>query len=307
MTKEFYSNGKLLLTGEYVVLDGALSLAVPTIYGQNLTVTDTTNNAIAWKSLDVNNNTWFNANFSCNDLQILNTEKKDEVWLNTAKTLQSILKEAQLLNSGFLKNTKGLAVATKLNFPRDWGLGSSSTLINNIASWANVDAFQLLENTMGGSGYDIACAQNNTPIFYQKINNISTVKVTEFNPLFIDDLYFIHLNKKQNSRDAIAAYKKCTFNKEELTGEITKITKQLASTTTLTTFKLLIAKHEELLSKALKTTTVKELLFADYKGAIKSLGAWGGDFILATGNKDTPSYFKQKGYNTIFKYKDLIK
>lgn len=307
MTKEFYSNGKLLLTGEYVVLDGALSLAVPTIYGQNLTVTDTTNSIITWKSLDVDNNTWFNANFSCNDLQILNTEEKDEVWMNTAKTLQSILKEAHLLNSDFLKNTKGLAVKTKLDFPRDWGLGSSSTLINNIATWASVDAFQLLENTMGGSGYDIACAQNHTPIFYQKTNNIPTVRVTEFNPLFADDLYLIHLNKKQNSRDAIAAYKECSFNKEELVKNITEITKKIASATLLSSFEALISKHEELLSSALKTTTIKELLFTDYKGAIKSLGAWGGDFILATGNEETPTYFKQKGYNTIFKYTDLIK
>ena len=38
MEKTYYSNGKLLLTGEYVVLDGAEALAVPTRFGQNLTV-----------------------------------------------------------------------------------------------------------------------------------------------------------------------------------------------------------------------------------------------------------------------------
>ncbi len=37
-------------------------------------------------------------------------------------------------------------------------------------------------------------------------------------------------------------------------------------------------------------------IFLDYFGQTKSLGAWGGDFILATGNKDTPKYFKNKGY-----------
>ena len=31
----FYSNGKLLITGEYVILDGALSLAVPSLLGQS--------------------------------------------------------------------------------------------------------------------------------------------------------------------------------------------------------------------------------------------------------------------------------
>lgn len=308
MTKEFYSNGKLLLTGEYVVLDGALSLAVPTIYGQNLVVTNTEENHISWKSLDVSNMIWFSANFSSSDLTILNTDKKDEIWSNTAKTLQSILKEAQILNPNFLKDSKGLAVKTKLDFPRDWGLGSSSTLINNIASWAGVNAFDLLENTMGGSGYDIACAQNNTPIFYQKIINKPTTTSLNFNPSFIEHIYFIHLNKKQNSRDAISKYKECTFNKEELIKNINQITKEISSTTSLAIFNTLITKHEVLLSKALKTPTVKELLFANYDGAIKSLGAWGGgDFILATGDEDTLTYFKQKGYNTIFKYTDLIK
>ncbi|SFW63399.1 GYDIA family GHMP kinase [Cellulophaga fucicola] len=307
MTKEFYSNGKLLLTGEYVVLDGALSLAVPTIYGQNLVVTNTEENHISWKSFDVNNMIWFSANFSSSDLTILNTDKKDEIWNNTAKTLQSILKEAQILNPNFLKDCKGLAVKTKLDFPRDWGLGSSSTLINNIASWASVNAFDLLENTMGGSGYDIACAQNNTPIFYQKTTNKPTTTSLNFNPSFIEHIYFIHLNKKQNSRDAISKYKESTFNKEELIKNINQITKEISSTTSLAIFNTLITKHEVLLSKALKTPTVKELLFANYNGAIKSLGAWGGDFILATGDEDTLTYFKQKGYNTIFKYTDLIK
>ncbi|TVZ08806.1 mevalonate kinase [Cellulophaga sp. RHA_52] len=307
MTKEFYSNGKLLLTGEYVVLDGALSLAVPTIYGQNLRVTQTNSNSITWSSIDVANNTWFNATFNSDTFTVLNDKLNDEAWINTAKTLQQILKEAQLLNPNFLKNTKGLAVETKLDFNRDWGLGSSSTLINNIAKWANVDAFKLLENTMGGSGYDIACAQNNTPIFYQKINKIPTTTTINFNPLFVDNLYFIHLNKKQNSREAIAAYKKCSFNKDELVKNITEISKNIANTSSLSSFEALITKHEELLSTALKTKTVKDLLFKDFTGAIKSLGAWGGDFILATGNKTTPNYFKQKGYNTIFRYTDLIK
>jgi hypothetical protein len=48
------------------------------------------------------------------------------------------------------------------------------------------------------------------------------------------------------------------------------------------------------------------LLFNDYKGAIKSLGAWGGDFILVTGNEDSISYFKKKGYNTIIPYSKMV-
>jgi len=51
---------------------------------------------------------------------------------------------------------------------------------------------------------------------------------------------------------------------------------------------------------------VKERLFPDYFGTLKSLGAWGGDFILATGTKETPRYFKNKGFETILTYSEMI-
>ena len=57
--KRLYSHGKLLLTGEYVVLDGAQSLAIPTSYGQSLTVKPIDESKLIWKSLDENNNLWF--------------------------------------------------------------------------------------------------------------------------------------------------------------------------------------------------------------------------------------------------------
>jgi hypothetical protein len=56
----------------------------------------------------------------------------------------------------------------------------------------------------------------------------------------------------------------------------------------------------------LQLTPVKERLFDDYFGAVKSLGAWGGDFVLATGDKTTPAYFKKKGYSTVLTYKEMI-
>ena len=53
--------------------------------------------------------------------------------------------------------------------------------------------------------------------------------------------------------------------------------------------------------------SIKNILFKDYQsGAIKSLGAWGGDFILVTGNKQNMKYFAEKGYNEIIPYKDLV-
>ena len=51
---------------------------------------------------------------------------------------------------------------------------------------------------------------------------------------------------------------------------------------------------------------VKQKYFIDYTGAIKSLGAWGGDFIMAVGSKTTPTYFKNKGYATIISYQEMV-
>ncbi len=50
--QNFYSRGKLLLTGEYVVLDGALALALPTKFGQSLKVQPIDSQNIFWKSID---------------------------------------------------------------------------------------------------------------------------------------------------------------------------------------------------------------------------------------------------------------
>ncbi|HUH45900.1 MAG TPA: hypothetical protein VLZ54_02000, partial [Arenibacter sp.] len=58
-TPSFYSNGKLLITGEYLVLDGALSLAIPTLYGQSLTIRPTSEKQLSWKSVDEKGKPWF--------------------------------------------------------------------------------------------------------------------------------------------------------------------------------------------------------------------------------------------------------
>ena len=154
MKKEFYSNGKLLISGEYAVLDGALGFAIPSSYGQSLHVTPTTSGFLEWTSLDENDKIWFSAKFDLKDLRVVSTS--DET---IAKTLTSLLLEANAQNPLLPTDSDGFQIETHLTFPRSWGLGSSSTLINNIAQWGRVDAFQLLQNAFGGSGYDIACAQ----------------------------------------------------------------------------------------------------------------------------------------------------
>ena len=307
---KFYSNGKLLLTGEYAVLDGALSLALPTKYGQSLTITKTDNSVLSWKSLDEKGNIWFVGEFD-----IKHTPEKQSLFASSridsnqeeiANTLLKILLEAKKLNPEFLKGGCGFEVVTKLTFPRDWGLGSSSTLINNIAQWAKVDAFKLLWNAFSGSGYDIACAQNNSPISYKVKNMNPEVTQVNFNPSFKDQLYFVYLNKKQNSREGINHYKLIKKSKSKFLNEISEITKQVISCNSLKEFERYINLHEELVSKIIDVPKVKDILFPNYFGSIKSLGAWGGDFILVSGNEKTPIYFKEKGFETVLNYSDIM-
>ena len=206
-----------------------------------------------------------------------------------------------------LNTENGFIVKTNLTFPRNWGLGSSSTLINSIASWAKVDAFQLLWNSFKGSGYDIACAQNDTPIFYQINNKKPVIKQVEFNPTFKDSLFFVHLNQKQDSKEGIAKFRESGTNFDKEIKRISEMSDEFLASTSIENFNKLIVEHEEIISNIIQLKPVKEKLFPDYSlGEIKSLGAWGGDFVLATGNAQTPTYFKNKGFKTILKYSEII-
>jgi len=49
----YYMHGKFLITGEYLVLKGALALAQPLRFGQHMDVKKTTEPILHWKSLDV--------------------------------------------------------------------------------------------------------------------------------------------------------------------------------------------------------------------------------------------------------------
>ena len=302
MEQTFYSNGKLLITGEYLVLDGAKGLALPTKYGQYLKVTSGELGKIQWASFDSDNRIWFEETFSFNEIINFNVTDK----LSERETLIKILHEAHLLNTGLLNSSIGFTVSTVLTFPKLWGLGTSSTLINNIAQWFQIDAFELLKNSFGGSGYDIACAQNNSPILYQLINGLPMVEKVNFNPNFTDCIYFVYLNKKQSSKTAIDNYYKNQKNLEANLPIINEITLAVLNSNSMAEFSTLLNKHEGIMSSILELPVVKEGLFADFDGSIKSLGAWGGDFVMVVSKNNPTSYFENKGFKTIVPYKDMI-
>ena len=303
-SKTYHCHGKLLITGEYVVLDGAKALAIPTKYGQRLSVRENDSDTLVWNSYDELGNIWFEDEIAINEI---GSPQSIKPRTDVSERLVNILKAAQELNPEFLSDHQGYNITTHQDFNRKWGLGTSSTLINNIADWAEVDAYALLEQTFGGSGYDIACAQHNSPITYQLDENHNPVVTTvAFNPNFKDHLYFVYLNQKQNSRDGIKAYKSLNRVDVSIIKKVNQITESMIACESLSTFNSLIDAHERLISELINQEPIKANLFHDFKGAIKSLGAWGGDFVLVTSETDPTDYFKTKGYDTVIPFEAMV-
>lgn len=303
MKHSFYSNGKLLITGEYVVLDGAKALALPTRFGQRLDIYPGTDRMIHWKSYDYDNSIWFESSIP---LEAVFQKKQEEGQNHIENTLIEILHEAHVMNPEFLSKTEGFLIETQLSFPKNWGLGTSSTLINNIAQWAQIDAFTLLQRSFGGSGYDVACAQHNAPIVYQLQNELPIVESVSFDPAFSDKIYFIYLNQKRNSKAAIAAYLDKQGAIEKTIPKINTITQRVITATEPKAFAVALREHEIELSAVLEEMTIQEALFADFNGVIKSLGAWGGDFVMAISKENPTAYFAGKGYTVVLPYHEMI-
>ncbi|PQB03557.1 GYDIA family GHMP kinase [Aureitalea marina] len=294
----YYSSGKLLISGEYAVLDGALALALPTIFGQSLEVTKHKDKGFSWISKDNDGQTWF-SNFSA-DYSF--KTGSDPISDRLDQLFQHIRKKRPELFSG----AQGYSFTSQIQFPRDWGLGSSSSLIANLAQWAEIDAQELSEMTFGGSGYDVAVALQNEPILYRRTQELPEVQPINLDWSFTDRLFFVHLNRKQDSREAIIQYRAMT-QKDGFIQEISQLTKSMVACPDIETFQPLMAQHEMLISQAIGMKPVQKRMFPDYPGQIKSLGGWGGDFVLAAGDLTTPAYFQSKGYNTVIGFNDLIK
>lgn len=295
----FVAHGKLLLTAEYAVLGGAKALAVPTRLGQSLEVIET-GSSIQWKSLDHKGNVWYENEFNTITFA---PNRLDEA----GNRLQQLFVEIHALNPSCWNLSSGISFTTTLDFDRSWGLGSSSTLISLLAQWASVNPYRLQQQVFGGSGYDIACATAQRALVYERTNPLEP-KVTSvrFSPEFRSHLFFVYLNQKQDSQRAVAA-----FDKEKLTPstiqEIDALTAAFLQETSLEHFQKLVKQHEKIIGGLIGETPVQKRLFSDFNGTVKSLGAWGGDFVLACGNDaNTPTYFANKGYATCMGYDALI-
>jgi mevalonate kinase len=295
------ARGKLLLTSEYFILSGANAIVLPTRFGQTLTVNvDDTTPSLYWKSLNHNNQLWLSASFD----QPLSSYTHDA----DIEVLRNILVACYELNPSTKKS--GLFFETRLDFDRQWGLGSSSTLIALLADFFKVNPYELLQKTFGGSGYDIAAAFREAPFIYNNTNMLHPeIKPFQFKGEYTHQMYFVYLGKKQNSREAIAHYKKAVGEDPRLIEQMNAIVDLFRQAAKLADLEEAINLHEDFISGQLTLPCAKKLYFNDYWGAVKSLGAWGGDFVLMTndrGEEVLKQYLKGKGFDTVLTFESMI-
>ncbi|RXM40005.1 30S ribosomal protein S6 [Chryseobacterium sp. CH21] len=295
-----FSPGKLMLTSEYFAIDGALVLAVPTKLGQEFFFEEIKDgkSLILWEAYH-QNTLWLRAVIDYKNWQILETNIPSSAEF-IAKTLQNV----QLLSNSKFKTDLNYHLKTNLQFPADYGLGSSSTLMNNLAEWAEIDPFHLNSISLGGSGYDIAVAKEKSAVLFQSKPEIKYEKVN-FNPSFKNELIFIHLNQKQDSREGINFYKS-KKKSPELVNEFSDLTKKILLCNELENFSELMMIHEHKISNFLEISTVKEKLFSDCPSFVKSLGAWGGDFVMSAKFGGYKNYFWEKGFTTVLEWENII-
>ena len=299
----FYASGKLLLFGEYLVLRGSRSIAMPLRFGQSLNITPHDSANILWECYE-KEKCWLRIEFSPG-LEILQSPDEQKA-IVVKRLLQWIRQEKPSLK------IEGLHFRFDIDFDRNYGLGTSSTFLSLLSQWSGANPYLLQEHSFPGSGFDIAAATATGPFVYQlqTPNNTSGISITPFqlHENISSRLLFVFTGKKQNSLREVSTFSALNISPAQ-TGTMNTIVEEVLRCTGIEAFERLMLQSESLLREILKRATVKEKRFADYPFAIKSLGAWGGDFIMAAFRDETlaRTYFHEKGMYPIFNYRQLIK
>jgi len=298
------ARGKLLISAEYMVLHGSQALAIPLNKGQSLQrMNSGIRTRFSWKAFH-EQDLWFEAEFNPFTLAIVSTSDPRK-----AAYLQGLLRAVIDVNPIFQKELCEWDVETRLDFSPAWGWGSSSTLTALLARWAGIDPLDLHFRISHGSGYDVACALADSAIVYGLREDGPQARAVPFHPSFADQLYFVWLGSKQPTSPHLA----------EMNGRITPDTKDVHHFTALTQgmlksrqlseFRMFMEEHEARLSELIGMERVAQTRFPGLQGSVKSLGAWGGDFVMVATEQDPKAlynYLDEIGFRTRFRYMDLV-
>jgi len=296
----YRANGKLLLTGEYLVLHGAKAIAMPLNVGQKMVVAQVENSKTIHWLARFQDEIWFECELYTDDFRILRTSDLDK-----SIVLRMLLRTIKKLNPTFAIKA-GTKFETTLESNPEWGFGSSSTLVSLLAQWSGVDPFALNEMVFQGSGFDIACATAEGPIFYTR-NQPAEPVLLDYP--FANQLFLVYSGKKKATAGEVRSFLNEKTVLEHQLVEMSALSEAIAKCADQKEFNCLLETHEAMIGNLIGQVPVKAKFFPDFDGAIKSLGAWGGDFWLVS--TEMPfhqicKYFENKGFTTLFKWSDLI-
>ncbi len=302
----YFSNGNLLIAGEYFVLEGAKAFAVPLKYGQEMQVDKLANenNTVHWIVHELSK-PLFSVDFDSEKLDIAGPFINER-----SLRLQQILRALKSLKPDLFSGERSYRIRCNIEFSLNWGWGSSSSLICNLASWAGTDPFKLNRLVSSGSGYDIAASGSQTPVFFRIVDKKQSIEPATFNPPFKENIVFVYTGRKQNTQDSIIRNIGSVKNYRKMIPVISWLSEKMSGEKNTGEFIGYIAEHEKILSGVLNMQRIKEMYFRDFDGELKSLGAWGGDFIMAVSPESSEyisKYFRMKGIQTMFRFDNIIR
>ena len=299
-----YAHGKLLLSAEYMVLHGSKALAVPLQMGQSLKrVRSEKQRSFQWKAY-YQDKPWFSAILDPLHLSVVSASDPPK-----AETLCRLIRSCVELMPAFQEDLFRWDVETHLDFSPDWGFGSSSTLIALLSEWAEVNPLDLHFMTSEGSGFDVACAIAEGPILYRLREDGPHYQHIRFNPPFADQLFFVWLGNKQPTASHLRQKASGLRPDYRTLHQFSMLTDRMVEAQDLAQFRITMEEHEEILSGLLGMERVSSNRFPDLQGSVKSLGAWGGDFVMIASpmpEEDLYAYLYRKNIDVIFRFHDLV-
>ena len=302
--ESLYARGKLLISAEYMVLHGANALAVPLQMGQMLKrIRSEDERKFTWKAFD-RNKLWFTVTIDPLHMKVLSTDDPPR-----ARYLCKMFKACIEMMPSFQEDLFKWNVETHLEFSPEWGFGSSSTLTALLSEWAEVNPLDLHFMTSEGSGFDVACAIADGPVQYRLRDGEPHYKHVPFHPPFKDHLYFAWLGTKQPTATHLGDIAGRLQPGYEVIHRFSLLTEEMTRAGELDYFQSLMEEHEELLSGLLGIRKVSESRFPGLQGSVKSLGAWGGDFVMIASTlpeQELYDYLYHLNIQVIFRFQDLV-
>jgi len=307
--RSYFATGKVMLTGEYLVMNGFDCIALPSKLGQWMHVWDFETpqgspDFIIYQAKDINDNVWFETKIILPNFEIMDPAQVENIQVDR---LVGILKMADV---EFWQEGKSYRIETQLEFERVWGLGSSSTLVKLFADFLHLDPLNIQFEIFGGSGYDVAIAQLQKPMVYSLTPDNSNWKYWKLDKSLTENWHVVFYGEKMDSRSSVSAVQDALNDIAEddfYTAQFDKILEMSKSATDIISLESSLEMYQMLLAQALFMPTTYDLLGIKpvNKGLCKWLGAWGGDMILI--NQAILDAYPRafENFNTV-KWNDLV-